>query len=254
MSGDPTRRARAARRFRPGVAPTLAAAALLPMFLALGAWQLQRADEKRLLQGEYDARAQGPTVRIEPRMQRAEDLRFYRVTVRGRYETPHQLFIDNRVHQTRAGFHVVTPLRIEDSEVRVLVNRGWVPLGEERARLPPAEAPTGTQEITGVATVPADQPFRLGPEAPLRDNGQTVWQHMDLERFAGSVRYPVQPVVILLDPRSPAGGFTRDWTRLDAGIAVHQGYAFQWFMLAVTLLTLYLVFGFRRRAVSGTQP
>ena len=67
------------RRFRPGLAPTLAAAALLPAFLALGVWQLQRADEKRLLQGEYDARAQGPAVRIEPRVQRAEDLRFYRV-------------------------------------------------------------------------------------------------------------------------------------------------------------------------------
>ncbi len=242
------------RRFRPGVAPTLVVAALLPAFLALGAWQLQRADEKRLLQGEYDARAQGSAVRIEPRMQRAEDLRFYRVTVRGRYEAPHQLFIDNRVHQGRAGFHVVTPLRIEDSEVRVLVNRGWVPLGPERAHLPPAEAPTGAQEITGVATAPADRPFRLGPEAPLRDDGQTVWQHMDLGHFAAGVRYPVQPVVILLDPHSPAGGFTRDWTRLDAGIAVHQGYAFQWFMLALTLSALYLVFGFRRREISRTQP
>lgn len=68
------------------------------------------------------------------------------------------------------------------------------------------------------------------------------------------VVFPVQPVVILLDPRSPAGGFTRDWTRLDAGIAVHRGYAFQWFMLAATLLALYLFFGFRRRAVSRTQP
>lgn len=242
------------RRFRPGLVPTLAAGALLPVFLALGVWQLQRADEKRLLQGEYDARAQGPAVRIEPRAQRAEDLRFYRVTARGRYETPHQLFIDNRVHQARAGFHVVTPLKIEDSEVRVLVNRGWVPLGEDRARLPLAEAPAGVQEITGVATVPADKPFRLGPEAPLRDNGQTVWQHVDLGGFAGSVRYPVQPVVILLDPGSSAGGFTRDWTRLDAGIAVHQGYAFQWFMLALTLLALYLIFGFRRRPVSRTQP
>ncbi len=242
------------RRFRPGLVPTLAASALLPVFLALGVWQLHRADEKRLLQGEYDARAQGPAVRIEPRAQRAEDLRFYRVTARGRYETPYQFFVDNRVHQARTGFHVVTPLKIEDSEVRVLVNRGWVPLGEDRAHLPPVEAPAGVQEITGVATVPTDKPFRLGPEVPLRDNGQTVWQHVDLGGFAGSVRYPVQPVVILLDPGSSAGGFTRDWTRLDAGIAVHQGYAFQWFMLALTLLALYLIFGFRRRPVSRTQP
>lgn len=239
------------RRFRPGLVPTLAASALLPGFLALGVWQLERADEKRLLQGEYDARAQGPAVRVEPRVQRAEDLRFYRVTARGRYETPHQFFVDNRVHQARAGFHVVTPLKIEDSEVRVLVNRGWVPLGNDRAQLPPIETPTGVQEISGVATVPTDKPFRLNPEVPLRDNGQTVWQHVDLGGFASSVRYPVQPVIILLDPGSSAAGFTRDWSRLDAGIAVHQGYAFQWFMLALTLLALYLIFGFRR---PRTQP
>lgn len=235
------------RRFRPGPWPTLAVAALLPAMVALGFWQLHRADEKRVLQEEYDARATGPAVRIEPRVQRAEDLRFYRVTVRGTYETANQLYIDNRVHQGRAGYHVVTPLRIEDSDVRVLVNRGWVPLGPDRAQLPLASIPAGAQEITGIATVPSDKPFRLGAEAALRHDGQTLWQHMDLVRFAASVRYPVQPVIVLLDADSAAGGFTREWNRLDAGIAVHQGYAFQWFMLAAALLAIYLFLGWRRR-------
>lgn len=234
------------RRFRPGLWPTLAVAALLPALVALGFWQLQRADEKRALQEEYDARAQGPAVRIEPRRQRAADLRFYRVTARGRYETANQLYLDNRVHQGQAGYHVVTPLRIEDSEVRVLVNRGWIALGPDRAQLPAAPVPAGAQEVTGIATVPSDKPFRLGPEAPLRDDGRTVWQHMDLARFAAAVRYPVQPVVVLLDPQSPAAGLVRDWNRLDAGIAVHQGYAFQWFALAVALIAFYLFLGWRR--------
>lgn len=235
------------RRFRPGLWPTLAVAALLPSMVALGFWQLHRAEEKQTLQEEYDARATGPAVRIEPRVQRAEDLRFYRVTVRGRYETANQLYIDNRVHQGRPGYHVVTPLRIEDSEVRVLINRGWLPLGPDRAQLPPAPAPAGVQEIAGVATAPSDKPFRLGAEAELRSDGQTLWQHMDLTRFAAGVRYPVQPVLVLLDPDSVAGGFTREWSRLDAGIAVHHGYAFQWFMLAATLLVIYLFLGWRRR-------
>ncbi len=234
------------RRFRLGLWPTLAVAVLLPAMVALGLWQLHRAEEKRALQEEYDARARGPAVRIEPRLQRAADLRFYRVVAHGRYETANQLYIDNRVHQGRAGYHVVTPLRIEDSEVRVLVNRGWVAPGPDREHLPAAPVSDGAQEVTGIATVPADKPFRLGPEDALRDDGRTVWQHVDLARFAAGVRYPVQPVVVLLDPQSPAGGLTRDWNRLDAGIAVHQGYAFQWFALAVTLLALYLFLGWRR--------
>jgi len=238
-------------RFHAGLWPTLAVAALLPTMIALGFWQLHRAAEKHALQEEYDARAQGPAVRIEPRLQRAADLRFYRVIARGRYETVNQLYIDNRVHQGRAGYHVVTPLKIEDGEVRLLVNRGWTAGGPDRAQLPPAPVPDGVQEVTGIATVPADQPFRLGPESALRDDGLTVWQHVDLARFAASVRYPVQPVVVLLDPQSPAGGLVRDWHRLDAGIAVHQGYAFQWFALAATLLALYLFFGWRRAHNGG---
>ncbi|TAM47285.1 MAG: SURF1 family protein [Gammaproteobacteria bacterium] len=219
--------------------------------VALGFWQLHRADVKQALQEEYDARATGPAVRVEPRMQRAEDLRFYRVTVRGTYETANQIYIDNRVHQGRAGYHVVTPLRIEGSEVRLLVNRGWLPLGPDRAQLPPAPVPAGVQDVVGIATVPSDKPFRLGAEAMLRDDGQTLWQHMDLARFAGDVRYPVQPVLVLLDPDSAAGGLTREWSRLDAGIAVHHGYAFQWFMLAATLLAIYLFLGWRRRGAQA---
>ena len=47
------------RRFRAGLVPTLAVLALLPVLLALGWWQLQRAAEKQSLQEEYDARALG---------------------------------------------------------------------------------------------------------------------------------------------------------------------------------------------------
>ena len=52
------------RRFRPGMIPSLVFAVLLPLFLYLGYWQLQRAEEKRLLQVEYDTRANGPAVQV----------------------------------------------------------------------------------------------------------------------------------------------------------------------------------------------
>lgn len=236
----------ALRRFRPRLVPSIAAAVLLPLFLFLGYWQLQRAEEKRQLQGEYDARANGPAVLVEGRLQRPEELQFYRVIARGYYETDYQVLVDNRVHQGQAGYHVITPLRLVDSPVRLLVNRGWVALGASRERLPAVEAPAGLQQITGVATVPSEKYFTLEkPELP-GGNWQRVWQNLDLNRYAGAVPFPVQPVVVLLAPDSPAGGFVRDWGRLDAGISVHQGYAFQWFLLAAALLALYLFLSWRR--------
>jgi surfeit locus 1 family protein len=240
------------RHFRPPLIATVAVLLLVPIMLALGAWQLNRADEKRALQAEYDLRAAAGPVGIGAHVQEAAALRFHRVRVRGEYESRFQLLLDNRVHKGRPGYHVVTPLKIEDSEVRVLVNRGWVELGPSREQLPAIETPKGTVEVIGVATVPSERQFILGGLEPLRATGPTVWQQLDLALYARTVPFKLQPVVILLDAASPAGGFIRDWARLDAGIAVHQGYAFQWFTLAAALLALYAFYG-RRAARSGRE-
>ncbi|MFQ5937963.1 MAG: SURF1 family protein [Acidiferrobacterales bacterium] len=229
------------RHYRPKFIPTLAVVILLPVLVGLGFWQLDRAQQKRAIQAEYDTRSSDARIEIGSRQQYAEDLRFYRVIAHGAYEPDYQVLIDNRVLHGRVGYHVITPLRIRHSEVRVLVNRGWVPMGRTRDDLPAAGAPTGMQEIKGIATVPRAQVFMLAEPAPLTGRWQKVWQHMDMRRYAEAVPFPIQPVVILLDPDSPAGGFLREWARLDAGIAVHQGYAFQWFALAAALLVIYIV-------------
>jgi surfeit locus 1 family protein len=219
---------------------------LLPLFVALGVWQLERAAEKRRLQEEYDARTRDAVVRVEPRLQSAEALRYYRVEARGEYEPARQILLDNRVHHGQAGYHVLTPLRIEGGETRVLVNRGWVPVGESRERLPVIATPGGTVRVTGVAMVPSDKGFRLEPPPAAAGSWQTLWPYLDMKRLGEALPYPLQPFVILLDPASDAGGFAREWSRLDVGIAMHQGYAFQWFALAIALLALYLILGRRR--------
>lgn len=132
--------------------------------------------------------------------------------------------------------------------MRVLVNRGWVPLGPTRAELPRAEPPTGVHTVTGVATVPREKVFMLARPEALTDKWQLIWQHVDMERYTRAVPFPVQPVVILLDPASEAGGFVREWARLDAGIAVHEGYAFQWFTLALAVLVMFIALNLRLTA------
>lgn len=240
-------------RFRPALFPSVLVAIMVPALLYLGYWQLQRADEKRVLQAEYDTRASGAVVKIEPRLQRIEQLQFYRVIAKGHYETEYQVLIDNRVHQGRAGYHIITPLKLQGSKVRLLVNRGWLPLGEDRQHPPVIDTPEGLQAVTGVATVPSEHVFMLAKLEPLDRGWQLVWQHMDMERYAATVPFPVQPVVVLLDPESQSSGYAREWNRLDAGIAVHQGYAFQWFMLAGAILVIYFFMSLRRARPSDQE-
>ncbi|UCH53700.1 MAG: SURF1 family protein [Pseudomonadota bacterium] len=240
-----------ALRFRPPLAATLAVVLLVPSMIALGLWQLQRAEEKRVLQTAYDQRANEEPIGLATYVQEASDLRFRKIRARGSYEDRYQLLLDNRVHHGRPGYHVISPFRVEGSEVRVLVNRGWIAMGPSRQQLPAVDTPTGTVEIVGTAMVPTERPFVLGKLETLRERNLTVWQQLDMQRYAQSAPFAVQPAVLLLDPVSPAGGFTREWTRLDSGIAVHQGYAFQWFALAAVLVVLYVYFG--RRAGRGPK-
>jgi len=231
---------------RAGFWPTLATVVLLPLLTGLGIWQLDRAEQKQRLQVEYDRRQQEPVVRLRSVLETKETLHFRRIVARGRYEPDYQILLDNRVQQGQVGYHVLTPLRLEEGAVRVLVNRGWVALGRDRAQLPVIETPQGTVEVTGFATAPQAGGFRLGPARPAGAGWQPVWQYLDLDEYARQVSFPLQPVVMLLDPGNQPGGLVRHWARLDTGIATHQGYAFQWFSLAVALAAIYILVNTRR--------
>lgn len=234
-----------AYRFRPSLLPTLAALALVPLFVTLGMWQLDRAEYKQALQNEYDVRIEQAPYRVTGQRVDPEAVRFRRVSAIGEYEPAREILVDNRVHQGQAGYHVVTPLRIQGSDMRVLVNRGWVPVGPDRQRRPITPAPAGVQEVVGIAAVPHADHFTLG-EPDTADGWQTVWQNLDLARYASAVHFPVQAFVVLLDPQAE-GGFVRDWARLDTGIATHKGYAFQWFSLAVAVVVVYILVNLEKR-------
>lgn len=241
-------------RLRAGLVPTLATLLLFPALIGMGLWQLDRADQKQRLQAEYDRRQSEAPKRLLPVIEEPETLRYRPVTARGRYEPAHQFLLDNRVRQGRVGYYVLTPLRIEGGDVRVLVNRGWVALGADRKQLPDVAPPEHDVEITGVATIPLDKGFRLGGARPAGPGWQPVWQYLDLAEYARSVPYPIQPAVVLLDPGSPAGGLVRQWGRLDAGIQTHLGYALTWFSLAVALLAIYILVNVRRSDDAGSTP
>lgn len=226
---------------------------LVPTFVALAFWQIDRAQEKRELQSQYDRRASDPPIPLGNARRSVKELQFFRVQARGTYENEYQILWDNRIHHGVAGYHVITPFRIAGGETRVLVNRGWVPMGPDREHPPATNPPRGTVTITGIAVVPRPE-FSLGDLDPLNRRGVTVWQWLDLDRYKRTVGWPMEPIVILLDPQSP-GGYVREWERLDTGVAMHEGYAFQWFMLAATTLVLYVVLMMRevRRARASAE-
>src|SRR4051812_18051281 len=99
--------------FQPRLATTVAAAAGLAFFVSLGQWQGRRAEEKRAIQATLEARQREMPVVLTGSVTDAAALLFRHVRARGEYLADRQLFIDNRIHEGRAGFEVVTPLRLQ---------------------------------------------------------------------------------------------------------------------------------------------
>lgn len=237
--------------FRPRWFPTLIAALLVPLFISAGQWQWNKASAKAGLQRQLDAQGAEPAMQMPAAPVASEALRFRTVIARGTYEPQRQILIDNRTYRQQAGFHVLTPLRIEGGNTRVLVNRGWIPGMAEHGRVPDVATPEGVVELSGRAVIPTARFFTLeNARQNAREDGTwpRVWQNLDMERYARLAGFPVQPLVIQLDPQSAGAGFVREWPRPDDRRLTNLGYALQWWTFAATTVALWLYHGFRRKA------
>ncbi|BCB27492.1 SURF1-like protein [Sulfurimicrobium lacus] len=237
----------ASYRFRPKLLQTLATLMLLPLLGQLGLWQWHKADAKRALQHRVDAVAHAPLKRIGPAQVSADSLRGHRVLLRGHFEADRQILLDNQIHGEQAGYRVLTPLRIAGGDVRVLVDRGWVPLGRSRDAPPTAEPPGNIVEVSGTLWEPARPRFFAPTPASAADK---VWESVDLARFAAQVPYPLERFVVRLDAGAP-GCYACDLPRPDEKVAMHLGYAVQWFGMAGVLLVFYLYAGIQREGSDG---
>ena len=239
------------RRFRPRLLPTLAAALLVPLFISFGQWQWNKASVKGDLQTLLDTRSAEPPVQIPGTISDVQSLRYRRVTARGVYDPEHQILIDNRIYREQAGYHVLTPLHIEGSELRVLVNRGWIPALAEHRHIPEVATPPGVIEVSGMAIVPGNRFFTLGADSGKGGTEwQRVWQNLDLSGYSKTVSFPLQPVVIQLAPESAAGGFAREWPRPDERLEKHLSYALQWWGFAAATVAIWIAVNFRRDQTS----
>lgn len=230
-------------RFRPPLWASLLAALGVGLTLAAGNWQLERASQKRSLQAELDRRAAEPVIGLPATAVAADALLHRRIAVTGRFAPEHTIFLDNRIHDGRAGYHVLTPLRIGAADRHVLVNRGWVAGSGRRDQLPAVPTPAGEVSVEGIVASATPRAVELAQETV---QGR-VWQNLQFDRYRAGVPFPLQPFV-LLQTSDTGDGLVRDWPRPDARVHVHLGYAGQWFLFCGLIVVLYVVLNLRRQS------
>lgn len=215
---------------------TLLALALLPVLLAFGFWQLQRADEKRVAQAAFDVRSSAPPSSLSQLDGQAPD--YTRLRARGHFDNAHSFLLDNRVLDGRVGFEVITPLQLEGEARRLLVNRGWIEGDSARRVLPAVPPVAGDVELEGYLYRDAEG-FRLGADAAASGWPHVV-QGVRFEAMAQLLGAPLFGFTLRLDVGQP-GALRPHWPIVNLAPEQHIGYAVQWFAMSATLVLAWLL-------------
>ena len=185
-----------------------------------------------------------PVVDLNGADVQADAIEYRNVKVRGQFVRDWPLYLDNRPYQGRAGFYLLMPMKIAGSNRAVLVGRGWFPRDiHDRAKVPDIVTPSGTIELQGSARRNIGRLFQLGSPPP--PSAKAIVQNAEIAEVAAASNLNLLPVFI--EQTSDTGdGLVRDWPLPSSGVAMHRGYAVQWYGLAATALIFFLVTGCRR--------
>ncbi len=233
------------RRFRPGIAATLASLAGILLLLALGFWQIQRLHWKEALIAAAKAGMRAVPVELRSGVSDPGALDFHRVVVKGRLLEDRSFLYGTHAVEGEVGGYLVTPLQLPDGAV-LLVDRGWLAEGALAKRQPDARGGRTVARIEGVARSLRERRPGWFTPANAPDRRRFYW--FDLDAIGRLVGRPVEPLLVVAQRAEPQEVLARvHRVRIDFPNR-HLGYAITWFGLAVSLFVVYLLFGFREQS------
>ena len=216
------------------IALLLIALLTVPGCLWLAGWQFGRLHDAEQENSLVRDNAQTPPVPVGDlapvgsTVQPGDEYRA--VSVSGRYDVDHQLYVRNRPRDGQQGFHVLTPV-VTPAGPAALVDRGWIPAPPAGVPTPP-ETPAGTVTVTGYlrATEVPRPATDLPPAQVLR---------IDVPGIAATLRYPVYGGYLQLAEQIPpvpvvAGAYSPDPAELPSSSSelLHRSYGWQWYVFA----------------------
>jgi len=208
------------------------------VMIRLGFWQLGRLEGKRAFVAQSLSQIEAEPLLItgsETDLD-AKASRHRPAVVQGQYDFDNEVILKNKAYQGRTGYHVLTPLRIDNSARAILVDRGWIS-SDDYDPDTPGSVPKNPLNTAEGRIAPAD--FR--PEsAEIPDEPRLEWYRVDIEGIQNQMPYELLPFFIALtpseahqDPPTP----NPPEIVLDEG--PHLAYAIQWFVFAAVVPIVY---------------
>lgn len=153
------------------------------------------------------------------------------VEIRGEYLKDRTLLVRNRPHGGTSAFEVLVPFRTDDGRV-VVIDRGWVPPGDDQPEPDRVPAPP-TGEVTVVGRLqPGEPPVREGRSAP---EGQVATIDLTLiAQMTGQAGDMIDSAYVLMTEETPAPAERpQQLEDPSADPGPYLSYAIQWILFAI---------------------
>ncbi|MEU3020607.1 SURF1 family protein [Nocardiopsis sp. NPDC007018] len=217
---------------------------LVPAFVWLGFWQLDRAELRSAAVNLQRDNVAAEPVAVEELTSVGGDVaradRWRTVEATGTWDQENELLIRHRDGSQGVGFHVLTPLVTEDGTA-LLVNRGWIERGETAQDTPEAPPVTeGEVQVTGRL-----QFGETEENTGLRERGglpEGQIMIVDVDRLAEDLPYPLYGGYVELTAQDPVPEEAPERVALrEENTGMSASYAFQWWVFAVVAVVGWIV-------------
>lgn len=175
--------------------------ALIALFLRLSYWQWERNLQKQNYIKIMDARLAAPIENLENFVINKNtdwaEVIHRRVNVKGTFDFEHEMVLRNRMYEKSPGFHVITPLKIDNTQGYILVDRGFIPFSKGSPEDRKAFQDKAHANFVGLVKESTTKKI-FAPNDPESGPGHWVdaWLRVDVPNIAKQLPYTLLPVFL----------------------------------------------------------
>lgn len=161
------------------------------------------------------------------------------VKLQGSYDVDGQRIVRNRPLNGQPGYEVVVPFKLVSGET-VVIDRGWLPIGNKTPGRPDSIPAPPSGQITAVVRLKHSEPTlqRGAPEGQLAS--------IDLPTYAAELGYPLLTGAYgqLASETPPVSDMPQPFPMPSVDEGTHLSYSLQWFAFGILM---FVGFGYAAR-------
>tara|TARA_B100001142_G_scaffold102341_1_gene104470 strand:+ start:635 stop:1336 length:702 start_codon:yes stop_codon:yes gene_type:complete len=227
--------------FNPGKRITIFFVFFAFLFFSLGLWQIERGQAKTNLLDDFEKKILEKPSYINQKSQKWD-----RVYVEGKWDSSKQILIDNVIRRGIAGYKVLTPLRMKETDQLILVDRGWIKQNTFRDQLPDIKLIQIDEVVSGILEIP-ELGLVLSDDLVSKE-----WPKISQTKNLGVIKNEydenIFPMILLADPTLKNSLEYIKITPTNMTPIKHYGYSAQWFLMFLVLCFMYVWYGYKRNA------